>query len=224
MNGNWGEKDWWDQIGGGGFSNYEELLELLMGRFQQPQVGEKAYQRAGDWAGQGLAWDQLDPLSRLSLTWTGSAGAGAGGTSQTHQRQVSPEQYYSNAIEALGSGQLTPEQATGYGQSLDVMGQLVGQGLKEQGIKSPIYQRMINAPFQAGQLDLGEMQTGLRGLQGFRGQDIDLLMKQLEMQMAAAQARATAQGQETNFWDILDSIAPYLFMFLGGGGSGGGMG
>jgi len=193
MNGNQEEKDWWDELGLGDISNYEKLLELLMGRFQQQQVGERAYQRAGDWAGQGLAWDQFNPLPD-KLFWTSPAGAGAGGTSRTRQRQVSPQQYYASTIEALGSGQLTPEQATGYGQSLDVMSQLVSQGLKEQGIKSPIYQKMISAPFQAGQLDLQEFATALGGLQGFRGQDIDLLLQELQMEMQTSQARAQSGG------------------------------
>jgi len=163
----------------------------------------------------GAGWSQ-DRIGNLVQSLQGQIDAAYRG------KQSETQQYLA---ELQGYGQELAGHQAGYGQLADQM----GQAWRRKGMGMQGLQQLMNLATQAGattqrstvQAELGsaglqqqEWQSALGGLRGFRGQDIDLLMKKLEMEMRAAQARAAAGGQETNFWDILGGLAPYLFMFL----------
>ena len=92
------------------------------------------------------------------------------------------------------------------------LAQLMGLGAQEQGLKNQMASTMIGGIPRAEALNLQEFQTMLGGLQGFRGQDMQLVLAELQAQMETARAKAMAGGQDTGFWDMLMSIAPYMLM------------
>jgi len=165
----------------------------------------------------GAGWSQ-DRIGNLVQSLQGQIDAAYRG------KQSETQQYLA---ELQGYGQELAGHQADYGQLANEM----AQAFQRKGMGMQGLQQLMNLATQAGattqrstvQAELGsaglqqqEWQSALAGLQGFRGQDIDLLMKKLEMKMMIAQARAAAQGQDDGFWDMLSAIAPYALMFLGG--------
>lgn len=186
--------DWWD-------TNYEDLLEWLQDWATQTgdprNLGEQAYQRSEQAAQEGLNWDYLDALEPLQMWRHYGNRYHTGGGFQDGVPDFDYGRWMGDLIAGAerrqGGESAHPSAAPG--EMWDKLGSLIGYGMQEQGIKSPIHTGRMQTPFRAGGLTLDQLRTGMGGLQGFRGQDIQLLLEQLRMEMMAAQARAAAAGE-----------------------------
>lgn len=193
--------DWWDT---GDPTNYEQILNNLMQRFQ------------GD---PSPTLSSIDPYLNLYTAipnirtelpkqlWEMFSGKGGA-------RSVSP-----------GGQGLPPTPPQTQGGFQGKMAGLEGlMGLMRTGTE--IGGRQQQAALEAAGLGQREWQGALGGLSGFRGQDMQRYMQemQMEQQLKMLMAQIGAQSQDGGIWEILSGLTgliPGLGGLFGGGGGGG---
>ncbi len=182
------KEDWWDK------GKYENILDQLFGTMstvKSPEggFGEQALKRSNEVGREALGWDWTTGGKSLLDLLTGSSVGQNLGTTPNMQ----PDDVYANLA-------LSTDPAFGGARNLSAQNMLqqlqpmIGAGLQEKSTKNPIYGEMMSSPFNAGNMSLQQLFGGMSGLQGFRSQDIDLLMQQLGLEQATAQAEAQSGG------------------------------
>ncbi len=180
--------DWWDN------GKYEDILNKLFGTMNAVNVpqggfGEQALKRSNEVGREALGWDWTSGgKSILDLLGNSSVGQNLGITSN-----MQPQDAYANLVLSTdpafgGQGNLSAQ------NFLQQIQPPIQYGMQEKSTKNPIYGQMMENPFSAAGLSMQELFGSSGALQGWRAQDIDLLMQQLQMEQATAQAEGQSGG------------------------------